>query len=173
MHHKSETTKFLTNFFSYVKTQFNTAIANIRVDNGREFFSMRDFFKQQGTNYQHTCVYTPQQNGVVERKHRHILESARALRFQSHLPLNFWAECVSAAVHIINRLPTSILSHQTPFEKLYEKLPSYSHLRVFGCLAYATNVHVSHKFSPRATKCFFIGYPVGQKAYKLYDIESN
>ena len=134
---------------------------------------MRDFFKQQGTNYQHSCVYTPQQNGVVERKHRHILESARALRFQSHLRLHFWAECVSAAVHIINRLPTPILSHQTPFEKLYKKIPSYSHLRIFGCLAYATNVHVPHKFAPRATKCVFIGYPIGQKAYKLYDIESN
>lgn len=173
MHHKNETRNFLTNFFSFVKTQFNTTIANIRVDNGGEFFSMRDFFKQQGTTYQHSCIYTPQQNGVVERKHRHILQSARALRFQAHLPLHFWAECVSTAVHIINRLPTPTLSHQTPFEKLYRKIPSYSHLRVFGCLAYATNVHVSHKFAPRATKCVFLGYPVGQKAYKLYDIETS
>jgi len=70
-------------------------------------------------------------------------------------------------------LPTPILSHQTPFEKLYKKVPFYSHLRVFECLAYATNVHVPHKFAPRATKCVFIGYPVGQKAYKLYDIETN
>jgi len=110
---------------------------------------------------------------VVGRKHRHILELARALRFQSHLPLHFWVECISAIVHIINRLPTPILSHHTPFEKLYKKIPSYSHLRVFGCLAYATNVHVPHKFAPRATKCVFIGYPIGQKAYKLYDIETN
>jgi len=134
---------------------------------------MRDFFSQQGTNYQHSCIYTPQQNGVVERKHRHILESARALRFQSNLSLHFWAEYISVVVHIINRLPTPILSHQTPFKKLYKKIPSYSHLRVFGCLAYATKVHVPHKFAPRATKCVFIGYPISQKAYKLYDIETN
>ena len=89
---------------------------------------MREFFKQKGTTYQHSCVYTPQQNGVVERKHRHILASARAFRFQAHLPLHFWAECVSIAVHIINRLPTPLLSHQTPFERLYGKLPSYSHI---------------------------------------------
>nr|KYP51592.1 Copia protein [Cajanus cajan] len=145
MHHKSETQHLLTNFFSFVKTQFNTNIANIRVDNGREFFSMRDFFTQQGTTYQHSCTYTPQQNGVVERKHRRILASARALRFQAHLPLQFWAECVSTAVHIINRLPTRLLSRQTPFERLYSKIPFYSHIRVFGCLVYATNVHVSHK----------------------------
>ena len=173
MHHKSETQHLLVNFFSFVQTQFHVSIANIRVDNGGEFFSMREFFKQKGTTYQHSCVYTPQQNGVVERKHRHILESARAFRFQAHLPLPFWAECVSTAVHIINRLPTPLLSRQTPFERLYGKLPSYSHIRVFGCLAYATNVHVPHKFTPRAKRCIFLGYPVGQKAYKLYDLDTH
>ncbi|RVX11871.1 Retrovirus-related Pol polyprotein from transposon TNT 1-94 [Vitis vinifera] len=106
-------------------------------------------------------------------KHRHILESARAFRFQAHLPLPFWAECVSTVVHIINRLPTPLLSRQTPFERLYGKLPSYSHIRVFGCLAYATNVHVPHKFAPRAKRCIFLGYPVGQKAYKLYDLDTH
>ena len=132
-----------------------------------------NFFKQKGTTYQHSCVYTPQQNGVVERKHRHILETARAFRFQAHLPLHFWVECVSTAIHIINRLPTPLLSRQTPFERLYGKLPSYSHLRVFGCLAYATDVHVPHKFAPRAKRCIFLGYPAGQKAYKLYDLDTH
>ncbi|RVW14961.1 Retrovirus-related Pol polyprotein from transposon TNT 1-94 [Vitis vinifera] len=108
-----------------------------------------------------------------QRKHRHILESARAFRFQAHLPLPFWEECVSTAVHIINRLPTPLLSRQTPFERLYGKLPSYSHIRVFGCLAYATNVHIPHKFAPRAKRCIFLGYPVGQKAYKLYDLDTH
>jgi len=67
----------------------------------------------------------------------------------------------------------SLLSCQTPFECLYGKLPSYSHIRVFGCLAYATNVHVSHKFAPRDQKCAFLGYPLRQKAYKLYDLETH
>ena len=71
---------------------------------------MRDFFKQQGTTYQHSCTYTSQQNGVIEHKHRHILESTHSLRFQAHLPLHFWEECVSTVVHITNRLPTSLLS---------------------------------------------------------------
>jgi hypothetical protein len=173
MQHKNETQHLLTNFFSFVKTQFNTSIAKIRVDNGGEFFSMRDFFRQNGTIYQHSCVYTPQQNGVVEHKHHHILKSARALRFQAHLPLCFWAECVLTAVHLINCLPTTLLSQQTPFERLYGQVPSYSHLKVFGCLAYAIVVHVSHKFAPRATRCVFLGYPVDQKAYKLYDLTTH
>ena len=134
---------------------------------------MRDFFTQQGTTYQHSCTYTPQQNRVVERKHRHILESSHTLRFQAQLPLHFWAECVSTAIHIINRLLTPLLSRQTPFERLYGKIPFYSHIQVFGCLAYATNVHVSHKFAPRAQKCVFLCYPLGQKAYKLYDLKTH
>jgi hypothetical protein len=173
MHHKHETQNLLINFFSFIKTQFNASIANIRVDNGGEFFSMQNFFRQHGTTYQHSCVYTPQQNRVVEHKHRHILESARALRFQAHLPLHFWADCVLTTVHSINRLPTPLLFHKTPFEKLYNKVPNYSHLKVFGCLAYATEVHATHKFAPRVARCVFLGYLVGQKAYKLYNITTH
>ncbi|KAM2462028.1 hypothetical protein PS1_012937 [Malus domestica] len=173
MQHKNETQSILKNFFSFVKTQFNTSIRQIRVDNGGEFCSLLDFFKDHGVIYQHSCVYTPQQNGVVERKHRHILETARALCFQANLPLHFLGECVLTAVHLINRLPTPILSKKTPFERLYSTPPTFSHLRVFGCLAFATDVNVNHKFSPRAHKCIFIGYPIGQKAYKLYNLTTH
>ena len=97
-------------FFSLVSTQFNSKIKNIRVDNGGEFSSLQIFFHEHGVIYQHSCVYTPQQNGVVKRKHRHILETARALKIQANLPPKFWGECVLSAVHIINRLPTPLLS---------------------------------------------------------------
>jgi hypothetical protein len=132
-----------------------------------------NFFRQHGTTYQHFCIYTPQQNGVIERKHRHILEYARALRFQAHIPLHFWTECVLTAVHLINRLPTPLFSHKTAFEKLYSKISNYSHLKVFGCLAYGTEVHATHKFAPRAASSDFLGYPVGQKAYKLYNLTTH
>ncbi|CAL2225396.1 unnamed protein product [Prunus armeniaca] len=145
----------------------------LRADNGGEFLSLQTFFHEQGVIFQHSCVYTPQQNGVVERKHRHILETARALKLQANLPSKFWGECVLTAVHLINRFPTPLLSFHTPFERLYSKTPSFSHLRVFGCLAYATNVHVTHKFAPRAIPSVFLGYPLGQKAFKLYDLESH
>ena len=173
MQHKDEAQPLIKHFFSYVSTQFESHIKNFRSDNGGEFLSLQSFFKDNGVLFQHSCVYTPQQNGVVERKHRHILQVTRALKIQAQLPNQFWGECALTVVHIINRLPSPVLSFKTPFERLYSKPPSYSHLRVFGCLAYATNVHVSHKFDHRAITCIFIGYPVGQKAYKLFNLSTR
>ncbi|XP_040374694.1 uncharacterized protein LOC112199378 [Rosa chinensis] len=173
MHAKSETQNLLKSFFAFTETQFNQKVQHIRSDNGSEFLSMRSFFQANGIIHQHSCVYTPQQNGVVERKHRHIITIARALLFQANLPLEFWAECVLTVVYLINRLPAPLLSGKSPFEKIFQRVPQYSHIRVFGCLAYATNVHPKQKFDPRAHKCIFVGYPFGQKAYKLYDLTTK
>jgi len=173
MRHKSETQSILKIFFRYVFTQFEAHIKIFRSDNGGEFISLRTFFHNNGVIFQRSCVYTPQQNGVVERKHRHILQVARALRFQAHLSTQFWGECALTATHIINRLPSPVLSFKTPFELLFSKPPSFSHLRVFGCLAYATNVRITHKFAPRSIPSIFLGYPPGQKAYKLFDLSNE
>lgn len=137
MQYKSDSQNILKSFVNFAYTQFQATVKAIRVDNGSEFMSMREFFQSRGIEHQRTCVYTPQQNGVVERKHRHILVVARALLFQSHLPLEFWGECVLTAVYLINRLPSPLLSNKSPFELLYNKPPSFNHLRVFGCLCYA------------------------------------
>ena len=92
---------------------------------------MQAYFRSNGIELQTTYVDTPQQNGVVERKHRHLLEVARALRFQAHLPLTFWGERILIAAYLINLTPTLVLSNRTPYEVLYGKMPTYTHLRVF------------------------------------------
>lgn len=173
MKHKSETQHILKSFINFAHTQFHVHVKAVRVDNGSEFLTMKNFFKFHGIKYQHTCVYTPQQNGVVERKHRHILTVARALMFQSCLHLHFWGECVLTAVYLINRLPSPLISNKTHFEMLYNRPPSLNHLKVSGCLSYATVVHHIHKFESRAKRCVFVGYLTGQKGYKLYDLESK
>ncbi|GKC35599.1 retrovirus-related pol polyprotein from transposon TNT 1-94 [Tanacetum coccineum] len=131
----------LVDFHKLVKTQFGKLIKRIRCDNGGEFVSnrMSDFYTEQGIILETTCPHMPQQNGVVERKHMHLLETARALRFEANLPKRFWGECVLTAAYIINRLPSKTIDNKTPFEILYGKNTKYEHMKVFGCLAYFRN----------------------------------
>ena len=170
---KSDTQFVIPNFANMVKTQFNISIKTIRSDNGTEFY-LKDFFHSNGILHQLTCVDTPQQNAIVERKHQHILNVARALKFQSHVPLCFWGDCILTAVHLINRVPSKSLGNKTPYEMLFHSPPSYTHLRCFGCLCFiSTSSSHRHKFAPRSRKCVFLGYPHGIKGYKVLDLATN
>ncbi|XP_019231186.1 PREDICTED: uncharacterized protein LOC109212029 [Nicotiana attenuata] len=132
---KSEVRVLLQQFLVLVKTQFDKIIRVIRTDNGTEFINSvcSEMFKKLGIIHQTSCAYTPQQNGVAERKHRHILEITRAIRFQAKIPIRFWGHCVNAAVYLINRIPSVVINNKTPYEKLYHKTPSYSHLKNIQC----------------------------------------
>ena len=118
---KQGVSQTIRDFLALVERQFAKHVKTIRSDNGTEFMCLTSFFREKGIIHETSCVGTPQQNGRVERKHRHILNVARALRFQASLPLEFWGECILTAAYLINRTPTPILKGKTPFEYLYNR----------------------------------------------------
>lgn len=170
---KSEVKALLVSFYNMVCTQFGTKIKAFTFDNPLEF-KLPEFYSDHDIIYQITCVYTSQKNYVVERKHQHILSTARALQIQSGLPLSFWGDFVLTAVYMINRLPSLLLHNKTPFELPFHNVPSYSHLRAFGCLYFASTTSPNKtKFSLRARKCVFIGYPYHVKGYRLFELQTH
>nr|XP_016485312.1 PREDICTED: uncharacterized protein LOC107805752 [Nicotiana tabacum] len=127
---KVEVVVALRSFFTMIKNVYSTSVKFFRSDNGCEFFNshMSELLQSLGIIHQSSCIYTPQQNRVAERRHRYILEVARALRFQASVPLRFWGECVSTAVYIINRLPSIVLHKKSPFEIMFGHSPSLQHM---------------------------------------------
>jgi len=103
------------------------------------------FFASKGTIHQTTCIETPQQNVIAERKHQHILNITCALLFQENLPHIFWDFVVQHVVFLINCTPTLLLQDIAPYEKLFGKPCDISSLRVFGCSCYSTTIRVNRK----------------------------
>lgn len=173
MQSKSQTRNIIHSFYQYVLVQFDTSIKVIRTDNGSEF-SMNSFYASKDIIHQTSCVNTPQQNGIVERKQQHILSVARALKFQAYLPVEYWGFCVQHATYLINLIPSPILHHNSPFKLLYKSNPVYSNLKVFGCLAFATNNQAhKEKFAPRARRSMFLGLSYTTKGYVLQDLATK
>ncbi|CAL9022379.1 unnamed protein product [Prunus brigantina] len=173
---KSEVVDVFKDFHNLVKNQFSTQIQTLRSDNGTEYMShiMTQYLSTHGIIHQTSCVGTPQQNGVAERKNRDLLEKTRALMFQMNVPKKFWSQGVLTAAYLINRLPSRVLDFKSPYEVMKGKKINLSHLRVFGCTCFV-HIQSSHrdKLDPRAVKCIFMGYSSSQKGYKCYNHNSK
>ena len=132
---KNEVLEVFQDFHRLVNTQFASNIHVLRSDNGSEYMShnMSHYLSTHGILHQTSCVGTPQQNGVAERKNRDLLEKTRALMFHSNVPKKFWSQGVLTAAYLINRLPSKVLNFKSPYEILKGRQIDLSHLRVFGC----------------------------------------
>ncbi|WMV58129.1 hypothetical protein MTR67_051514 [Solanum verrucosum] len=137
------------------------------LDNALEYLSsqFQEFMTYQGIIHQTTCPYTPQQNGVAERKNRHLIETARTLLLESHVPLRFWGDAVLTSCYLINRMPSSSIQNQVPHSILFPESHLY-HIppRVFGSTCFVHSLAPGKdKLAPCALKCVFLGYPRVQK----------
>lgn len=173
---KSEAFDKFKEFKAYVENQSGHRLTVLRSDRGGEYVSnaFSEFCKTHGIKHQLTASYTPQQNGVSERKNRTIVEMARSMITNKNFPKVFWAEAVYCAVYILNRCPTKSVLNMTPEEAWSGYKPDVTSLRIVGCVAYA---HVPdekrQKLDDKGEKCIFLGYSDRTKGYKLFNPTTN
>lgn len=169
---KSETFENFKRLRALVERQSGNRLMCLRSDRGGEFTSS-EFYRycnDHGIKRELTASYSPQQNGVSERKNRNIVEKARSLLKCRNLPKNFWGEAVATAVHLINISPTQAVKNKTPFEAWQGMKPTVNYLRIFGYIAYSLIPSQKlEKLDDKFVKCVFIGYYSKTRAYKLYD----
>ncbi|KAM1060470.1 hypothetical protein ACFX2B_024846 [Malus domestica] len=164
-----------------VTVQYNRNIQVFRSDNGGKYVNMelRFFLELHGIVHQTTCQYTPQQNGVVERKNRHLLEMVRASLIAAHLPLHYWGKALTSAAYLINHFPSRTLTFHTPFQVLTSQTssPPTPNLspRVLGCVAFV-HLHPPQRHNKLGLEpfvVFFLGYATTQKGYRCYHPSSK
>ncbi|KAI0494798.1 hypothetical protein KFK09_024941 [Dendrobium nobile] len=176
MNNKHETFAKFKIFYKLIKTQFLCKPKFLRSDGGGEFLSneFTNFLHTHGIQRQLSCPHTLEKNGVAERKHRHLLDLTRTLLHASNLPSTFWSEALATANYVINRLPSTAINLDIPFQRLHGRLPDYSILRTFGCLCFPwLKPYAPNKLAPRSHKCIFLGYSSAHKGYRCYNLTDH
>lgn len=155
-----------------VKNRPERRIKTLRTDNGGEFTS-REFVRyceETGINRHFSAPYSPQQNGVVERRNRTLIEMSRSLLKKMKMPNYLWGEAVHHSTYLLNRLPTRAITGVTPYEAWANEKPSVDHIRVFGCVAHMKEPTVNlKKLDDRRRPVVNLGKESGTKAYRLLD----
>ena len=140
-----------------LKSFSRSIIKTIYFDGAGQYQSLNHYLSHHGIQHLKSPPHTPQHIGTEKRKHRHIVETALTLMCHNSIPLKFWSLAFHAAAYLINRLPTLVLNLQSPYEKIFHKPPSYSKLRIFGCLCYPwLRPYTSNKLEPRSRPCIFV-----------------
>ena len=176
LHHKSDVFSVFIKFKALVENLYSCKIKQLQTDNGGEYLSnqFKNILQENGINHRLTCPYTSQQNGIAERKHRHIQETGLTLLAKSGLAQSYWVDAFLTSVFLINRMPTKVLHNLSPFFVLNKKIPKYSELRIFGCACYPfLRPYEHHKLSFRSKQCVFLGYSSNQRGYRCLDQSSG
>ncbi|KAI3746759.1 hypothetical protein L6452_09198 [Arctium lappa] len=168
---KDETPDILINLIKTIHTNKQKTVKVVRSDNGTEFKNntLQAFYEDQGIQQQFSAARTPQQNEVVERRNKTLVEAARSMLAYSGLPLSHWAEAVSTACHTQNRSILHRRFNKTPYELMYSIKPNIKYFKSFGCKCYVLNDRDNlNMFSPKADEGIFLWYSSTSAAYRVF-----
>nr|GEU86426.1 hypothetical protein [Tanacetum cinerariifolium] len=167
-----EAPDFIIKFLKMIQVRLKVPVRRIRTDNETKFVNqtLREYYEQVGISHKTSVARSSQQNGVIERRNRTLIEAARTMLIYAQAPLFLWVEAVATACYIQNRSIIRLRHGKTPYELLHNKLPDLSFLHVFGALCYPTNDSDNlGKLQPKADIGIFIGYAPTKKAFRIYN----
>ncbi|KAJ3698372.1 hypothetical protein LUZ61_002077 [Rhynchospora tenuis] len=169
---KADVVKIFAEFKQKVENLLSKKIKTVQCDGGTEFKPLMHLYP--AITFQVSCPYTPEQNGMAERKHRHLVELSLATMYHACIPFKYWDWIFESVNFVINRLPSSHTSPITPFEKLFQQKPDYNFLKTIGCACFPLlRPYTDHKLQPRAELCVFMGYSSLHKGYRCLHIPSD
>ncbi|GJU16134.1 integrase, catalytic region, zinc finger, CCHC-type containing protein [Tanacetum coccineum] len=172
---KDETPAVVIKFLKQIQVGLNKTVRFIRTDNGTEFVNktLYDHYEKVGIFHQKTVPRTPQQNGVVERRNRTLVEAARTMLIFSKAPMFLWAEAVATACYTQNRSLIHTRHEKTPYELVHNKKPDLTFFRVFGALCYPTNDSENSHFGKLTTTELILEFFVGSHTSSPLDHHSS
>jgi transposase InsO family protein len=156
-----ETQEVLKKFLKRAQNKFDAKVKRIRNDNDTEFKNtqVKDYLDEEGIKHEFLALYTPQQNGVDERKNRTLIKMARTMLDDYKTSDQFWAEAVNTACHTTNHLYLHNLLKKTPYVLLTDDKPNISYFRVFRSKCYVLQKRSkSSKFAPKVYEGFLLSY---------------
>nr|GEU72630.1 integrase, catalytic region, zinc finger, CCHC-type, peptidase aspartic, catalytic [Tanacetum cinerariifolium] len=169
---KDEASDFIIKFLKMIQVRLKVLVRRIRTDNGTEFVNqtLREYYEQVGIFYETSVARSLQQNSVVERRNRTLIEAACTMLIYAKALLFLWAEAVATACYTQNRSIVCLRHDKTPYELLHDKLSDLSFFHVFGALCYPTNDSENlGKLQPKANTGIFIGNAPTKKAFRIYN----
>ncbi|GJU03002.1 retrovirus-related pol polyprotein from transposon TNT 1-94 [Tanacetum coccineum] len=169
---KDETPEVVIKFMKQIQVSLNKTIRYIYTDNGTEFVKkdLTAYYEHVGIFHQKTVPRTPQQNDIVKRQNRTLVEAARTMLIFSKAPMFLWAEAVATACYTQNQSLIHTLLNKTPYELVHDKKPDLIFFRVFGALCYPINDSEDlGKLQPTADIGIFVSYAPSRKGYRIYN----
>nr|GFC19410.1 retrovirus-related Pol polyprotein from transposon TNT 1-94 [Tanacetum cinerariifolium] len=172
LHSKDEASDVIISFIKKTQGNLQLQVQHVRTDNGTEFKNktLAKFFDEFGISQQFSAARTPQQNGVMERKNRTLVEATRTMLTFVNLPLFLWAEAIATACFIQNRLIIHKRFDKTPYELMNKGKPNIKFFCVFGCRCYLFNDYEDvGKLKAKRDIGVFVGYSKESATFRIYN----